>query len=440
MWLRDPLVNLRPWLIRPVLLSLTKQEPLKTTDASLRRKLLFGCLYFSEGAPIGFIWMAMPTRLKVSGISTEEISSLMAILVLPWTFKFLWAPLIDLLQGSRWTLRSWIVTAQTVMGLTLLPLLWLDPVADFRLLGLCLLTHAFAAATQDVAIDALCIAQTHPLERGSINGWMQTGMLLGRALLGGGALVIGAYAGEQAVVALLITCTTFSMFLVLKMGSQSPASGEAETSASQRLQRVLTSVCVALQERNTWIGLAFALTGSAAFNALEVLYGPFLIDRGFTKAEVGTFASLPMIGLMVAGSLSGGMLSDRFGRRRIVAAALALICCFVAGLAATDLYETTPRSSLLLAWLAGSAFGIGLFTATSYALFMDITDRQVAATQFSAFMGMTNGCESWSTWVAGMIIASSNYPTALLALCGVSLVSLPLVAFMRPKSEVPQVG
>ncbi len=165
-----------------------------------KRKLLFTCLYLSEGAPIGFLWLALPTRLRASGVPIEQITWLTAVLVLPWTFKFAWAPLIDLLQNSRWSLRSWIVTAQSVMGLTLLSLLVLDPVSDFQQLSMFLLVHAFAAATQDVAIDALCISVTSPAERGEINGWMQTGMLLGRAMLGGGALVISPYIGNQGVV------------------------------------------------------------------------------------------------------------------------------------------------------------------------------------------------------------------------------------------------
>lgn len=407
----------------------------------VRRKLLFASLYLSEGAPIGFLWLALPTQLRASGVPINEITWLTAVLVLPWTFKFAWAPLIDLMQSSRWTLKHWIVVAQTVMGLTLLPLMFIDPVEHFGRLAVLLIVHATAAATQDVAIDALCISVTPPAERGAINGWMQTGMLLGRALLGGGALVAAPYIGEQAVIAALIGVTTFSMGLVLLMDVDSPgrAATSAETAASDaaevktrsRLQDVLANVRLALGERNTWVGLAFALTGGAAFKALEVIYGPFLIDRGFTKAEVGSFAALPMIALMVTGSLAGGLLSDRLGRKRLVAGSLVLICLAVTALSICDLTRDLHRSGILLACLTVAAFGIGLFTAASYALFMDITRPAVAATQFSAFMGLTNGCESWSTWIAGLLIVSHGYPWALLSLCVVSLVSLTLLKFVK---------
>ena len=66
-----------------------------------RRRLLFAALYLSEGAPIGFLWLALPTRLKVADVSIQQITALTAVLVIPWTFKFAWAPLVDVLRSRR---------------------------------------------------------------------------------------------------------------------------------------------------------------------------------------------------------------------------------------------------------------------------------------------------------------------------------------------------
>ncbi len=399
--------------------------------SSANRKVLFACLYFSEGAPIGFLWLALPTRLRSEQVPIEQITWLTAVLVIPWTFKFLWAPLLDVLRTSRWTRRHWIVTAQTVMGLALLPLLVLDPVTDFHWMAGALLIHAFAAATQDVAIDSLCIALTEPHERGEINGWMQFGMLLGRAGLGGGALWLSPKIGDDAVVGLLILATTFSMLLVIFLAPAVPPNDPVIESENQ-LTQMFDSLRLALSEFRTWLGLLYAFLGGAAFKALEVVYGPFLIDRGFTEDEIGEFAALPMIGLMVLGALCGGRLSDRFGRRAFVAFSMVWICVSVAALAWSDRYYLETRGEHLLICLGAAAFGIGLFTSSSYAMFMDITNPAIAATQFSAFMGMTNGCESWSTFYAGKIIADSGYALAFLIMCGVSLVALPLLLGLQP--------
>ena len=121
------------------------------------RALLFGCLYLSEGAPIGFVWWALPTLLRQDGVDVAQITTLTALLALPWAFKFLWAPLVDVVRGPGWDLRSWIVVAQVTMGLALAPLLVIDWAAAFDVVFVLLVLHAFASATQDVAIDALSI-------------------------------------------------------------------------------------------------------------------------------------------------------------------------------------------------------------------------------------------------------------------------------------------
>lgn len=394
-----------------------------------RRKFLFFSLYLSEGAPIGFIWLALPTRLRASGVEIDDITWLTAVLVLPWTFKFAWAPLIDLLQSRSWQLRHWIVTAQTVMGLALLPLIWLDPASSVQVLAALLLVHALAAATQDVAIDALCISTTLPSERGQYNGWMQTGMLLGRAAMGGGALVLVSYIGDAAVVVLLILITSFSIILVLM--SRPAEHSRVTVTKRTHLRQVWRSVKQACGQRNTWLGLLFALTGGAAFKSLEVIYGPYLVDRGYAKTTIGWFSAGPMIVAMIVGSLIGGWLADRIGHRRCVTTSLIYIAVSITGLAVSDLVLGTGTHLLVL--LAVTAFGIGVFTASSYALFMDITHPAIAATQFSAFMGATNGCESWSSFLIGVLIRSQSYAVAMLALCGISLAALPLLACMRLK-------
>ena len=121
------------------------------------RLALFTVLYAAEGAPIGFIWWALPTVLREAGLPIERITGLTALVLLPWIFKFAWAPAVDSLRTPRWGFRAWIISAQVLMGLTLLPLLWLDPVSRFEAWRVLLVLHAVAAATQDVAIDALAI-------------------------------------------------------------------------------------------------------------------------------------------------------------------------------------------------------------------------------------------------------------------------------------------
>jgi MFS family permease len=394
---------------------------------SFRKKLLFTALYFSEGAPIGFLWWALPTRLSTAGVPISEITGLSAILVLPWALKFLWAPAVDALRSERWTLRHWIVSSQLLMGLTLLPLFWLDLQADFELLKWILLAHACCAATQDVSIDALCISITRPEERGKYNGWMQAGMLAGRSLLGGGALILFSRFGNAFVVAALLAATLCSLILLFLIpevrGLRLP---QERTSAGESFRAMARSLRAAFSRRTMWLGVLFALTGGAAFEALGAIQGPLLRELGYSEEQVGWLIAVPYVILMACGSVAGGYLSDRFGHRRFVGCSLLLMAGGVAT-AGFLLHAPRPDPDALAVCVAACGFAIGLFVASSYAMFMDLTDPRLAGTQFSTFMGATNGCEAWSAKLAGSLLESPGRGPALWIMCGVSLLSLPLL-------------
>jgi hypothetical protein len=77
-----------------------------------------------------------------------------------------------------------------------------------------------------------------------------------------------------------------------------------------------------------------------------------------------------------------------------------------------------------MALYSGMYFFTGMFTAASYALFMDITEPRLGATQFSTYMAATNGCEAWVVYSTGILAASYNYGVAFFIMCAISLVSL----------------
>ncbi|HET6273481.1 MAG TPA: MFS transporter, partial [Bacteroidota bacterium] len=242
-----------------------KPHCFRLTGTPAGRKLLFALLYLSEGAPIGFLWWALPTRLRGAGVPVEDITALTALLVIPWTFKFAWAPFVDVLRSLRWTRRSWIVAAQLMMGLALLPLLVLDLQTDLALIVPFLVLHAVAAATQDVAIDAYAIATVPTSERGALNGWMQSGMLLGRSVFGGVSLLLFERLGSPAVHLLLITTIWLSMAVLLfsRDGTEPAPYGKMR----ERWQEFAARVKSALQIRASWFGLLFALIAGAGFEA-----------------------------------------------------------------------------------------------------------------------------------------------------------------------------
>ena len=206
------------------------------------------------------------------------------------------------------------------------------------------------------------------------------------------------------------------------------ANSQPQGQLKDRISQTARELYAAFRQRNSQIGLLFALIGPAAFKSLEVVIGPFLIDRGYSEEEVGQFSAVVMIGAMVLGSVLGGILADRFSRRAFVAGSLAMIVALITALGLSDLAYGGTHGMHLPILIGAVAFGIGVFTVAAYAMYMDFTTPAVAATQFSAFMGATNGCEAWSTWAMGQIIAARGYPPAMFVMCGASLLALPLLA------------
>lgn len=409
-----------------------------------RRKILFGLLYLSEGAPIGFIWLGIPTRLRAADLPVDKITWLMALLILPWTLKFLWAPLVDLLRGSGWGFKQWILASQTCMALTLLPLVWLDFNTQFTIVSGWLLLHAICAATQDVSIDALCVQQSQPIERAALNGWMQCGVLVGRAAMGGGSLVLEHWIGFPAVVLVLIAIVMSSSILLLFAKErhlesaampQNPVPEANRETILHRCRSMVTELYAAVRTRTVWIGFLFALIAPAAFKSLEAVVGPFLIDRGYTELQIGQFTSTAMILGMIAGSLLAGRIAGLFQGSRFVAIALVLNVTTIGLLGAADALLNSRPGSHLFILLTFVSVAIGWFTVALYQWLMNLTSPRLAATQFTAFMAATNACEAWSTASFGSIQSARGYPFAILVMCAISLSALLLLIAMRSEDH-----
>ena len=309
---------------------------------------------------------------------------------------------------------------QIIMGLTFLPLMFLDLTANFDLIRLFLIIHAFAAATQDVSIDAFAINTISENEIGIINGYMNAGMLTGRSLFGGGALLAVTWIGWKGIFPLLVIFIWASMFLLFFV--KEPAEKKSEN--KENFRDFLNHFMAAFRKPSTWFAIIFAFIGASGFEALGALAGPFLVDRNVSQEVIGIFFSVPSVLAMLIGGIIGGKASDKIGRKKAVSLSLTGFSSLIILLAAGDyIYNGLPEA-LVIAALTLIYLFIGIFTASSYALFMDLTNPKLGATQFSTFMAATNGCEAWSAWAGGNITAGAGYPAAFVVMSLVSFVSL----------------
>ncbi len=314
------------------------------------------------------------------------------------------------------------------MGLALLPLAVAGPASVLWLTFVCLIVHAFLAATQDVAIDALCISALPPDERGRANGWMQAGMLLGRSLFGGGTLLLLSVLGPSGgIVALIAVIWGIALVVArsdLREADPPSASGRRDLSLIVHVFGFL------LRQRIVWYALGFGLLAGAVFEGLGSVAGPFLVDAGFDTSAAGAFFAFPSVVAMAAGALAGGVVSDRIGAlratRTFFLSLVTVVVVFSVAVAAGVTDKVATIVLLVIVYL-----GIGLFTAASYAMFMNVSVPAYRATSFSAFMGSTNLCESWSAFAVGRIVPSAGYGVAFGVMAVLSLASLPLLRRLR---------
>ena len=383
------------------------------------RIFLVTVFYLTEGAPIGFIWWAMPTLLRKENVAINSITSLIAILVLPWIFKFVWAPLIDSLRNEKRGYKFWIFISQLSMGVALLPLIFIPPQRNFIVWGLFLFVHSFAAASQDVSIDAMVINVIAKHERGKLNGFMNAGMLIGRSIFGGGTLII-AYALGLNYMLILLSAIIFSTMLLLLFVEEPISASETKN----QFEVFKNNFSLSFRKKNTWLAMLFALTSASAFEAAGGLAGPFLTDLKINQETIGIFFAVPVVIAMFIGGLIGGYVSDKINRKKAVGVFLTGFVVSVLFVSIFNYFYTPVNGTGVFIAFTIMYLFVGLFTASSYALFMDLTNPKIGGTQFSTYMAATNGCEAWSVWIAGTIITGYGYSPAFIFMCIVSLLSL----------------
>jgi len=386
------------------------------------RRWLFALLYLSEGAPIGFVWWALPTLLRGQGLGLAAITTLTTLATLPWILKFLVAPGIDAGLRSGIPLRRWILCCQLAMALTLVPLAFIDWSAQFGLLTAIVVVHAAFAAAQDVGIDTLAIHTVPQDELGRVNGWMQAGMLAGRAGVAAGSTLLTAAFGDPSAAVAVLAVLILLPLAALMFAAREPSIPVSRTRFANIGKYVLT--------RDGLAGLAIALLIGAGFEFFGVSAGPRLTDLGTSEGTLAVFYGLLAPAGLAIGALLGGALSDRVGALRATGLGLACVTAVLGWIALGALValDDAPIVSFTVAYLA-----IGMLTSSSYALLMGLSRGEFAATRFSLFMAMTNACEAWSGFIGGRF-ASQSYGFTLLILAGAACIAiLPLLVLSRKR-------
>jgi PAT family beta-lactamase induction signal transducer AmpG len=386
-------------------------------------------LGMASGTPYTMIAATLTTRLAESGIEKKSVTAF-GLALLVYSFKPLWAPLIDRVRipvlanliGQR---RAWLVVSILFASLAIAWLGALDPAANIGLFAAAAITVGLAGATLDIVIDAIRIEWLREDQMGAGSGMTQYGWRLGAYLVGAGALLVATRAGWSwaYLVAPLLFLPALLAAALLGEPTRPPAPQSGKGISAVFKDAVVAPLADFLGRKGAWIVLAFVLVHKLGDTVCQLSVRLFYNDLGFTKDEVAFYdVSLGLFG-MLAGIFVGGFLYKRLGLAGSVLLSLVLMAATNAGYALLAIIGHDVTALALVQGFENFASGIGGVTIGAWLALL--CDRRFTATQFAllssaaAILG-----RAFSSGTAGALIESLGYVdfywlTTALALPGV---------------------
>lgn len=415
-------------------------------ESRKKRLTLLCALYFAQGVPYGFMEHTMVNFLKaggagIKGIGIKEAGYLSALILLPWAFKIIWAPLMDTFtirsMGRR---RSWIIGAQLFMAVTLIGILFVPNVkTNYTLLGIMFFIHNIFASMQDVATDALAVDVLPANEQGRANGMMWASKLLG---VGSASLFFAQVIEYSGIgMAVLIQIGILGGIMILPMlwlerpgEKRFPWSRGGKSIVKESTYgnpRVLFSnIMLAFSLRTTFIFLFFTLLHNLGPEIGKFMAKGICADQlHWTHPELSGAQFLSM-GPELVLCLLGGFLSQAWGRRSILVIGMATYACLnLVGAAFPSIWNTPwfPTTYLVI---APGLIAVGAVGFLSMA--MRISWTLALGTVFTTYMALSNVSAVLGKVLIGTLEESLGYHSSFFVAAIFGVLPLLLLPLVRP--------
>lgn len=382
------------------------------TDTKWFRALLFGSIYFIEGAILTYFSGFNALYLRSFNLSYTQIGVAGGIALLPFVLKIFIGMLSDKVNlaglGHRKPFMVIGIVLQAV-GLLLAPLV--NPVTSFPLFIVILLLVSLGMSTYDTCSDGLAIDTTPTEERGFVQGVMVGARALAAILLAAAIGLLAARVSWTAAFVFMAAITLLPLFLVLQVreGERPP---EKEFSLAG-FRSFLT--------RRMGLFLILGLVYPLVLYSVNGILGAFLNEGlGIGLERVGLYTSLFGVGAVVGG-LAGGPMTDRLGRRASLVVALLVT--------SVSLFALVISGSAAVAVIAVLLFGIafGYYETVYMAAGMDFADPRIAATMFAIIMAVGNIGIGAGQPLAGVLVDATGFRGLFIILSLINLATLPLV-------------
>jgi PAT family beta-lactamase induction signal transducer AmpG len=395
------------------------------------RYAAFGSLNLSQGLIIGFIATSYFYLLTDLDLSAEQVGFAMAIARLPWAFKLIWGPLFDRYEVGAWgRRRPFILIGQFLLGLCVLGMAFVpQSVEHLGTLAVMTFLASMAATIQNIAVNGLCVDIVAQGELGRSNAVIWASKSLGVAIGGGGFYALTAHAPWSVllvVMALVIWALTIIPLVIAERGpgEQLPANGRRLDMGE--LRRTFRVPMV-------WLAMAIALSIPLGYGLMATPFSYLLrSDLGWSQGQIGLLTGVVDAVVGIAGSLTGGFLTDRFGARRIMTIAALGMAASMAALGSFP--ELWQIPACVFGWYIFHFAVQYLFGASLLAFFMALSNPAIGATHIGIYFALNNLCYSFCDWGGGWLKDHYGYSSTFLLCAAIQLVTLLPLVWCDPRS------
>jgi PAT family beta-lactamase induction signal transducer AmpG len=407
---------------------------------ALLNKRVFICIFtgFSSGLPLYILISLLPAWLRSEHVDLKSIG-LFALIQLPFTWKFLWAPFFDRFTPPLGRRRGWLLITQLGLLATIPVFGNLHPNLDLWLIAYLAGLMAFFSASQDIVLDAYRRELLLDEELGignvvHVNAYKIAGLVPGSL-----SLILADYMAWQNV--FIITALFMLPGILMTVFVKEPP---LRYGTPKTLRDAIVEPFHEFIHRN---GLATALTILAFIFFYKLgdsmatsLATPFYLDMGFSKTEIGLVAKNAGLWPSVFGGLLGGVWMIKLGVNRALWIFGAVQMIAILGFA---WLAVVGHSLIWLAVVIGvEALGVGLGTAVFVTYIAQTTHPLYTATQFALFTSLAAVPRTFANATTGYLVDSLGWMNFFLFCFAIAIPGMLLLFKIAPWNapEKPQLS
>ncbi|MFN4311953.1 MAG: AmpG family muropeptide MFS transporter [Ferrovibrio sp.] len=429
-----------------------------------RRVLAIAVLGFASGLPLALTGQTLQAWLTESGASLKDIG-LFALVGVPYTLKFLWAPLVDRLPLpllTRWLgrRRGWLIFAQALLMAAIAALAFSNPGQALIFTAFCAVAVAFASATQDIVIDAWRVEILEERQLAAGAAAIVFGYRIGMLVSSAGALYMATIFAWPLVYLAMAAILVIGAITVLLAGEPAAKQrGDAERRFAEAqswlaarphlsgmtaaaMAWLYTSVAgpfLQFMSRKGWIGiLLFVMLFKLGDSLAGVLATSFYLNLGFTKSEIAEVSKLYGFAATMLGLFLGGWLMQAVGLYR------ALWVCGILQMGSNLLFAVLAMQGHDL-WFLALTVGVenlasGMGTAALVAYLSALCDIAYTATQYALLSSLTAVARTVLSSYAGFMAESLGWPLFFVATTVAALPGLALLAWLTRRGAATRIA